>query len=98
MHCDFTLLAMKSSNKLKYPKFFFLLLLSSFATGAGSPQQREPITMDPYYLSHPVNFPCGRKPEYPEKTLTILFSHEDWVRVHLTGDRTRNLRGERRVV
>ena len=34
--------------------------------------------------------------------LTILFSHEDWVRVHnkmnLTGDRTRNLRGERRVV
>ena len=21
-----------------------------------------------YYLSHPVNFPCGRKPKYPEKT------------------------------
>ena len=20
------------------------------------------------YLTHPVNFPCGRKPEYPEKT------------------------------
>ena len=33
-----------------------------------SPQQREPITVGPYYLSHPVNFPCGRKPEYPEKT------------------------------
>ena len=55
-----------------------------------------------------VNFPCGRKPEYPEKTttfdraLTVPFSHEDWVRVHikvnLTGDRTRNLRGERQVV
>jgi hypothetical protein len=22
----------------------------------------------PFYLTHPVNFPCGRKPEYPEKT------------------------------
>ena len=22
----------------------------------------------PYYLTHAVNFPCGRKPEYPEKT------------------------------
>ena len=67
----------------------------------------------PSNLTHPVNFPCGKKPEYPEKThdfrqsvdytlfrkpttfgkaLTILFSHEDWVRVHikmnLTGDRT----------
>ena len=43
------------------------LFLFSLATGAGSPQQREPITVGPYYLSHPVNFPCGRKPEYPEK-------------------------------
>ena len=32
------------------------------------------------------------------RALTILFSHEDWVQVHLTGDRTWNLRGERRVV
>ena len=36
------------------------------------------------------------------RALTILFSHEDRVQVHikmnLTGDRTRNLRGERRVV
>ena len=22
----------------------------------------------PYHLNHHVNFPCGRKPEYPEKT------------------------------
>jgi hypothetical protein len=32
--------------------------------------------------THPVNIPCGRKPEYPEKTYDIrksvdrLFSHE----------------------
>ena len=45
---------------------FFLF---SSATGAGSPQQREPVTVSPYHLSHPVNFPCGRKPEYSEKTL-----------------------------
>ena len=44
------------------------IYLFSFATKAGSPQQREPITVGPYYLTHPVNFPCGRKPEYPEKT------------------------------
>ncbi len=35
------------------------------------------------YLTHPVNFPCGRKPEYPEKTHDLpqsvdLCSHEDW--------------------
>ena len=30
---------------------------------------REPITtvQDPYNLTHPVNFPCGRKPENAEK-------------------------------
>ena len=40
----------------------------SFATRAGSPQQREPITVGPYYLTHSVNFPCRTKPVYPEKT------------------------------
>ena len=39
-----------------------------FATRAGSPQLREPITVGPYHLCHPVNIPCGRKPEYPQKT------------------------------
>ena len=48
--------------------FCFILFYLAFATRAGSPQQREPITVGPYYLSPPVNFPCGRKPEYPEKT------------------------------
>ena len=69
--------------------YFFTI---NFATRAGSPQQREPITVGPYYLSHPVNIPCGRKPTTFGRALTILFSHEDWVRVYLTGDRTRNLR------
>ena len=49
-----------------------------------------PITVGPFCLTHPVNFPCGRKPEYPEETHDfrqsvdfLLFSHEDWVRVAL---------------
>jgi hypothetical protein len=45
--------------------------------------------MGPFCLTHPVNFPCERKPECPEKThdfrhWLFLFSHEDWVRVALT--------------
>ena len=32
------------------------------------PQQRETITVGPHYLTHPVYFPCGRKPERPEET------------------------------
>ena len=53
----------------RYDLFFFILFfLFSFPTRARSPRQREPITVGPYYLTHPVNFPCGRKPEYPEKT------------------------------
>jgi hypothetical protein len=58
-------------------------------TRAGSPQQHMPITVGPFYLTHPVNFPCGRKPEYPGKThdfrqsVDFYSSHEDWVRVAL---------------
>ena len=54
----------------------FCFILFSLATGVGSPQQREPITVGPYYLSHPVNFPRGRKPEYPEKTNDLRQSVE----------------------
>ena len=39
----------------------------NFATRAGTPQ-REPITVGPYHLTHPVYFLCGRKPECPEGT------------------------------
>jgi hypothetical protein len=49
-----------------------------------------PITVGPFYLTHPVNFSCGRKTEYPGKThdsrQSVDFfysSHEDWVRVAL---------------
>jgi hypothetical protein len=37
-------------------------------TRARSPQQHMPITVGPFCLTHPVNFPCGRKLEYPEET------------------------------
>ena len=46
----------------------YIIFLFSLSIGAGSPQQREPITVGPYYLSHPVNVPCGTKPECQEKT------------------------------
>jgi hypothetical protein len=32
-----------------------------------------PITVGPFCLTHPVNFPCGRKPEYPEETEENVF-------------------------
>ena len=61
-------------------------------TRAGSPQQHMPITVGPFYLTHPVNFPCGWKSEYPGKThgfrqsvdfYSFHMRHEDWVRVAL---------------
>jgi hypothetical protein len=70
--------------------FIYLFIYLALPTRAGSPQQHMPITVGPFYLTHPVNFPCGRKPEYPGKTHDfrqsvdfLLFSHEDWVRVAL---------------
>ena len=39
----------------------------NFATRSGSPQEHMSITVGPYYLTHPVNFPCGKKPEYSKK-------------------------------
>ena len=46
----------------------YLFIYLALPTRAGSPQQHMPITVGPFYLTHPVNFPCGRKPEYPGKT------------------------------
>ena len=79
------------------------IYIFSFGTRARSPQQREPITVSPYYLTPLSTFPMRgnrttrRKPTTFGRALTILFLHEDWVRIHikmnLTGDRTRNLRG-----
>jgi hypothetical protein len=49
--------------------FVFLFFYLALPTRAGSPQQHMPITVGPFFcLTHPVNFPCGRKPEYPEET------------------------------
>jgi hypothetical protein len=58
----------------KYPQFaevvreFEVFIYLALPTRAGSPQQHMPITVGPFCLTHPVNFPCGRKPEYPEET------------------------------
>ena len=67
-----------------------LFIYLALPTKAGSPQQHMPITVGPCCLTHPVNFPCERKPEYPEETHDFRqsvdfysFSHEDWVRVAL---------------
>ena len=46
----------------------FILLFFSFSARAGTPQQREPITVGRFHLTHSVYFPCGRKPECPEET------------------------------
>ena len=48
--------------------FIFFFIYLALPTRAGSPQQHMPITVGPFCLTHPVNFPCGRKPEYPEET------------------------------
>ena len=43
-----------------------------------------------FILTHPVNFPCGRKPEHPEKThdfrhsVDCFFSHGAVARIELT--------------
>ena len=58
---------MRYSNLSNNILFFYFILLD-LPTRAGSPQQHKPITVGPFYLTHPVNFPCGRKPEYPGKT------------------------------
>ena len=54
-------------KKVKYDVFYLFIYLA-LPTRAGSPRQHMPITVGPFYLTHPVNFPCGRKPEYPGKT------------------------------
>jgi hypothetical protein len=77
-------------NRVIEEEIRYLFIYLALPTRAGSPQQHMPITVGPFYLTHPVNFPCGRKPEYPGKTHDfrqsvdfLLFSHEDWVRVAL---------------
>jgi hypothetical protein len=49
-----------------------------------------------FILTHPVNFPCGRKPERPEKTHDFRES-ADWLFTWVRSEnrRTHDLRGER---
>lgn len=60
--------AWKSLEDTVYTKVFIFFNLFSFATRVGSAQQREPIIVGPYCLTHPVNFPCQRKPDYLGET------------------------------
>ena len=89
-------------------KGHYFLFYFNFATRAGTPQQHEPITVGPYHLTHPVYFPCGRKPECPEETHDFRQS-VDFYSFHmrtefeshseiLPENRTCDLRGERQVV
>ena len=43
--------------------FLYFIILK-----VGYSQQRGPIAAGPYYVTRPVNFPCGRRPKYPEET------------------------------
>ena len=55
-------------QSVKAEKQVYLFIYLALPARAGSPQQHMPITVGPFCLTHPVNFPCGRKPEYPEET------------------------------
>ena len=61
--------------------FYFIFCYLASPHRAGSPQQREPITVGPYYLPPPpINFPCGRKKTRDfRQSVDHTFSHEDWV-------------------
>ena len=50
--------------------FFFVVFFIYLAlpTRAGSPQKHMPVTVGSFCITHPVNFPFGKKPEYPEET------------------------------
>jgi hypothetical protein len=50
---------------LTYPKLFiFTTIVITFLTV--------------FILTHPVNFPCGRKPEHPEKIHNFRQSVDQW--------------------
>ena len=77
------------------------MYLFSFATRAGSPQQREPITVGPYYLTSLSTFPVGGNRSIRRKHTTrteFKMNLKIHIKMNLTGDRTQNLRGERQVV
>jgi hypothetical protein len=73
--------------------FFAIIYLKKFVLAVV-------VALPSYMLKVPI--PCGRKPEYPEKTHDFrqtvdgLFSLYGYHNVH-NGNRTHEIRGERRV-
>ena len=53
----------------RYSIIYFILL--NFATKVGTPQHHIRITVGPHYLTHPVRFPCGKRPDYLGKITTF---------------------------
>jgi hypothetical protein len=51
----------------EFPHILFIYLFS-FANQGRVTTTAYANYCGPFYLTHPVNFPCGRKPEYPGKT------------------------------
>ena len=45
-------------HEVKDVYLFIYLFILALLTRAGSPQQHMPITVGPFCLTHPVNFPC----------------------------------------
>ena len=56
--------------------YLFILFIYQFrfAIRAGSPKQREPITVGPYHLTPPINFPHGWKPEKLSPAMTDIIN------------------------
>ena len=50
---------------------YLFIYLFSFAQRGGSPQQREPITVGPYYLTHPVKFLLWEETGVPGENLKM---------------------------
>ena len=68
----FKILSIMQSVHYKHSLIYFILL--SFATKVGSQQHHIRITLGPHYLTHPVHFPCGKRPEYLGKNYDFLQS------------------------
>ena len=70
------------------PMFYFILSALPQEQGQHNQfYQYIPVIVNLYYLTHSVNFPCGRKPEYPGKPRTFQgehkeHQHEPWFKPH----------------
>ena len=80
MSADIKMSNIVSNAHIQLTQVYFIFYLYYLASPQwpGTPQQREPITVGPYHLTHPVYFPCGRKAERPEET------HDFWQSIDFT--------------